>query len=380
MGNTIQTITYEGASAEVFCFDNGSEVREYHVMIHARNPLMTFAEQAAAVAGALRSLRADAAAGAKTVFKRYFLSDASNQSEQLAGFDNGEGACSVIQQAPLDGTKIALWAYLMTGVETARSDVFAEAVHGGFRHLWCGSRHVAEGNSEHQAGVLLDDYARALEQSRCRLADNCVRTWFFVNDIDLNYGGMVRARNEVFGRRGLTRDTHYIASTGIAGRQARAEVLVQMDAYAIDGVNTEQMEYLYAASHLNRTSDYGVSFERGTAVLYGDRRQIFISGTASIDNCGRIMHAGDVVKQAGRMMENVETLLAEGGATFEDVGAIIVYLRDPSDYLTVRALCAERFAGRPLVIVNAAVCRPGWLIEMECMAVNNRGDRRFPNF
>ena len=27
------------------------------------------------------------------------------------------------------------------------------------------------------------------------------------------------------------------------------------------------------------------------------------------------------------------------------------------------------FAGKPYVIVHAPVCRPGWLIEMECMAV-----------
>ena len=46
------------------------------------------------------------------------------------------------------------------------------------------------------------------------------------------------------------------------------------------------MRHLYAASHMNRTSDYGVSFERGTAIEYGDRIHALISGTASIDNRG----------------------------------------------------------------------------------------------
>lgn len=39
------------------------------------------------------------------------------------------------------------------------------------------------------------------------------------------------------------------------------------------------------------------------------------------------------------------------------------------DYEIVRELFEERFAGKPYVIVHAPVCRPGWLIEMECMAV-----------
>ena len=30
--------------------------------------------------------------------------------------------------------------------------------------------------------------------------------------------------------------------------------------------------------------------------MYGDRKQVFISGTASIDNRGRIVYPGDIVK------------------------------------------------------------------------------------
>ena len=49
------------------------------------------------------------------------------------------------------------------------------------------------------------------------IRDNLVRTWIYVADIDVNYDGVVRARNDVFRRYGLTADTHYIASTGIGG-------------------------------------------------------------------------------------------------------------------------------------------------------------------
>ena len=66
--------------------------------------------------------------------------------------------------------------------------------------------------------------------------------------------------------------------------------------------------YLYAPTHLNPTYEYGVSFERGTYVDYGDRRQVFISGTASINHRGEVVYPGDIRKQTERMWENVETL------------------------------------------------------------------------
>jgi Putative translation initiation inhibitor, yjgF family len=193
-------------------------------------------------------------------------------------------------------------------------------------------------------------------------------------------GGVVRARNQFFFTQGLTVNTHFIASTGIGGRQADPNVLSQMDNYAIAGIQQEQIHYLYASSHLNRTSDYGVSFERGTYIDYADRRQVYISGTASINNKGEIMYPKDIRKQTQRMWENVETLLAEANCSYEDVGYMIVYLRDLADYQVVRNLFEERFSGMPYVIVHAPVCRSGWLVEMECMAVRKTDNPQFPAF
>ena len=46
---------------------------------------------------------------------------------------------------------------------------------------------------------------------------NLIRTWIYVTNIDVNYQGVVEARNDIFDKEGLTADTHYIASTGIGG-------------------------------------------------------------------------------------------------------------------------------------------------------------------
>ena len=80
------------------------------------------------------------------------------------------------------------------------------------------------------------------------------------------------------------------------------------------------------------------------------------------------------------MWENVEALLREADMDFSDMGAFIVYLRDIADYQVVQALFRERFPHHPTVIVLAPVCRPGWLIEMECMGVRFTPHPEFRNY
>ena len=374
-------IEFENTYADVSCFDNGTEVKEYHVVIHVTKKRLTFPKQLDAIIGAYNQLIEGPLSGAHAVFKRYFLSDAANQADEVIVSDVTDCAKSIIQQPPLDGTKIALWVWLMTGVQTGMTESgLYEVSHGQFRHLWNGSAHNMAANSEYQTRLLFNEYNMQLLQEDCTLEANCIRTWLFVNDVDLNYGGVVRARNQFFFTQGLTIHTHFIASTGIGGRQQDPNVLTQMDNYAIAGIQKDQIHYLYAPTHLNRTSDYGVSFERGTSVDYADRKHVFISGTASINNKGEVMYPKDVENQTRRMWDNVEALLAEAECTYDDVPMLIVYLRDVADYDLVRSLFAERFPEKPLVIVHAPVCRTGWLVEMECMAVKAQSKTEWPAF
>ncbi len=96
--------------------------------------------------------------------------------------------------------------------------------------------------------------------------------------------------------------------------------------------------------------------------------QFFISGTASIDKHGAVVYEGDVVRQTGRLLENIGALLKDGDATMNDIQYFIIYLRDISDYQTVEHLMQQFYPQIPHIIVEAKVCRPGWLIEMECIA------------
>ena len=366
-------------TAEVAAYEPKEGVTEWHVILHVNNNQLPFGEQLGRLYEAEDRLPGMPEFwGAQYIMKRYFLSDSTNQQPLMRQQKNI--SVSLIQQQPLDGTKIAAWLYLQSGVEAKEQNGAVVVSHNGYQHLWKMGMVKNQGDSARQTEELLTEYEAMLSKFNATLAENCIRTWFFVRDVDTNYHGLVVARRENFIQQGLTEKTHYISSTGIGGSPADTKALVQLGTYAITGLEPEQQHYLYAPTHLNPTYEYGVTFERGTVVEYGDREHVFISGTASINNKGEVVHVGDIILQTQRMWDNVEALLKEGETGWEDVMQIVVYLRDTADYEVVRQLFAERFPHIPTVITLAPVCRPTWLVEMECIAVKEKVNERFRNF
>lgn len=368
-----------GVTAEVATYEPKEGVTEWHVVLHVADKQQPFKEQLRRIYEAEDRLpEMPEFWGSKYVMKRYFLSDSTNQQPLMRSEKNI--SISLIQQQPLDGSKIAAWLYLQSGVEVKEQEGAVVVSHNGYQHLWKMGMVNNQGDSAQQTEALLTEYETMLSKFNATLAENCIRTWFFVRDVDTQYHGLVKARRENFIQQGLTEKTHYISSTGIGGSPADTKALVQLGTYAITGLEPDQQHYLYAPTHLNPTYEYGVTFERGTVVEYGDRDHIFISGTASINNKGEVEHIGDIILQTKRMWENVEALLKEGNSDFDDVMQIIVYLRDTADYEVVKALFAERFPHIPTVITLAPVCRPTWLVEMECIAVKERQNEKFRKF
>jgi len=314
------------------------------------------------------------------VFQRFFVSDLTNQSETLKRTDlfGCNCAVSIVQQNPLNGSKIGLWTSILEG---KKQTVFSKKKdpgklvmkHNGYSHVYTTQMHCdAPGLcSYEQTNRIFLDFLQLLKGQNLKLEEHCLRTWLYVRDIDNNYAGMVKARNRVFEQCRLTSDTHFIASTGIEGRYADPSVTVLMDAYAAGGISPEQIHFLQAPENMNPTHEYGVAFERGTAVDYGDRRHIFISGTASIDNRGQIVHQGNIRGQIQRTFQNIQALLSEAGSGMDDLNSMIVYLRDPSDHAEVENYILPRYSHIPHMLVHAPVCRPGWLIEIECIAIKS---------
>lgn len=336
---------------------------EIHALFLIEKNDMNFEQQFALLDNALQNFTVQHSTIAKPVMARYFCSDIANQEAFILNHSSLQCPYSVLGQSPLDGSKLALW-------------VWFSGEKGNYRYLRTSNNTSTEAGGYLQTIDLLETYEENLEAMNMKIADNCVRTWFFVQDVDTNYPQVVKGRKENFIRQNLTKDTHFIASTGIEAKSG-GKALVKMDALAISPLQPEQIRYLYAPTHLNPTYEYGVTFERGSVVEFGDRKHVFISGTASINNKGEVLYSGNVENQTQRMWENVETLLKEGESSYNDVNYIIVYLRDIADTTRVDHLFEERFPHIPRVLVLAPVCRPTWLIEMECMATIPASNKRF---
>lgn len=329
------------------------------------------------------------------VFRRIFVSDVLNQcsavgESALAGTRlEGPVAISMVQQPPLPGAKVALLAYHVDGRrQITKRRLSANHIiveKNGLRHLWstglCAGVDDGRKSEALQTRHVFEDLIEMLATQVGTLRDNCVRTWIYLKDVDVFYQGMVDSRRELFTEHGMTKDTHYIASTGIEGACAHRFDVVAMDAYSILGLVPQQVSYLNDFDRLCATQAYNVTFERGTRIAYSDRAHLFISGTASIDRSGRILYPGDVLGQLDHALGNVEALLTSGSAGLADnMMYLVVYLRDAADFACVDRYLSTRLPDVPTMMVQGAVCRPGWLVEVEGVALAANDAPGLPSF
>jgi enamine deaminase RidA (YjgF/YER057c/UK114 family) len=251
------------ASVEVSRFSGAGGVMECHISVR-----MTGADSMdpaecleRAYQRAMDFLGIDSASA---VFRRIFCSDVSNQAEIIHDiFSRFEGDCaaSIIGQAPLPAAKFSLWAYhIVDPVTPLCKELDNQTLgvrRGPLTHYWsCGLVDGHEPGSHSQTRQVIESYDAWLQSCGMTMAGHVVRTWWFVQNIDADYQGLVDARREFFQTHGLTSDTHYIASTGIAGCNRDTGARVILDSHAIAGLRPEQVEYLCAPDHLCPTQPF----------------------------------------------------------------------------------------------------------------------------
>lgn len=317
-------------------------------------------------------------------FTCIYLSDATNEEEVFLCSQLYEivssGLVSIVQQRPLGSAVAMISFHLKNSASEFKKTFFSRKENGLWQNLftqgknysllWSANYSGVAQTSEEQTNQLFSAFCAALQSKNLSLRDNTVRTWIYVRDVDNNYSGMVTARKSLFSSIGLTENSRYIASTGIEGRCADPHTLIMMNAFSISNIKEQQIVRMEAPDHLSKTITYGVTFERGLRIRFGDRSHLYISGTASIDKGGKILHDGDVEAQAMRTLENIEALLAPHNAFLENFQYLIVYLRNPKHYQFVLDLINSRISpDLPIVFLEAPVCRPGWLIEIEGLAI-----------
>lgn len=168
--------------------------------------------------------------------------------------------------------------------------------------------------------------------------------------------------------------------TGVEVIPTREEVHKPVSKRAIRAPQVLNEAYCYA-----RPS----SFSRGMRLDIKGITILLISGTASVDENGCTVHEGDFRAQTWRTYQNITALLESEGASWKDVVRTTCYLRDiERDYAAFNEIRTEFFKQQGLdplpasTGIQAILCRPDLLIEMEAMAIfesNNGHSAGTPN-
>jgi len=133
-----------------------------------------------------------------------------------------------------------------------------------------------------------------------------------------------------------------------------------------------------APETLNEAYDYPKpsSFSRALRLDIKGVTILLISGTASVDENGKTVHVGDFRAQCWRTYRNITGLLEAEGATWKDVVRTTCYLRDiERDYEAFNEIRTQFFNEQELnplpasTGVQAILCRPDLLIEIEAIAI-----------
>jgi len=99
---------------------------------------------------------------------------------------------------------------------------------------------------------------------------------------------------------------------------------------------------------------------------------IFASGQGPIDADGKLVGDGDFETQVRKTFENIQTLLAESGASWADVVKLNVYVTDIGQLATYGRVKAEFISGEQpasTAVGVTALALPGMLVEVEAVAV-----------
>ena len=217
-----------------------------------------------------------------------------------------------------------------------------------------------------QIEAVFDLAEKILEQEDLTFKD-VIRTWIYVDEMKRDYDDLNRVRTAFFERVGVKR---LPASTGVQGDVYPCDRGGSMDLYALRTERPVEVEMMHAST-LNEAWSYGSAFARGMTVEREDRTVAYVSGTASIDTKGNVVHIGDIEGQVRRMLLNVEELLHGSAAQLSDIVQATTYLKHAEDCETFKRVLGEKDfpLDIPHTICKADICRPDWLVEIEVMAI-----------
>lgn len=117
------------------------------------------------------------------------------------------------------------------------------------------------------------------------------------------------------------------------------------------------------------------AYSHGIKVDVGDSEMIFVTGQIAMDKDGNAVASGDFVMQTEFVFENIKAILAEGGASLDDVVKAVIYVTDVSKFPKISSVRNTYFASaKPvstLVEISKTV-KEGCDVEIEVIAIKSK--------
>jgi reactive intermediate/imine deaminase len=104
----------------------------------------------------------------------------------------------------------------------------------------------------------------------------------------------------------------------------------------------------------------------------GAQSVVFLAGQVPLAPDGKLVGEGDFAAQCRQVFENLQAVLHEAGATFDNVVKVTVYLPDITNLQAYREVKSEFVTGRQpasTAIEVKGLAFPGLMVEVEAIAV-----------
>lgn len=294
------------------------------------------------------------------IYVRVFLSDICNQyaallESQLWQDYLSQVPCSVIGQAPLDGSKISLLVCTsdfvdnpsLCRVRLSEDDVEGKDVYG-------------------QAVVLFDKFVRHVRHAGNVAGNVGIRVWIYLADVADSIADVEQARDYVFERYGVNLDEWCVAVTCIEGVTHVEGAVIALDYIAF--CRPAVVPFCIAGIEKQCGKNF-LTCAEGFGLTFDNNLRVDLPAYAfSVDGDSDLSQL-DVRQFTGILLGDVGVKLKRYGVTMNDVRCFVVYLRDFSDYPDVDRLLSMAFPNTPHVIVRACGADTRQPVLMGCVAI-----------
>lgn len=262
----------------------------------------------------------------------------------------------------LHGPAAELWtsaAPVRTGEEQGIR--YAENGRVLFGHV-----HVPESELAHTDRALFHAYIHIESLLRRHGYPAWLRVWNYVSRINEGEGDQERYRQFVLGRHNALSlkpgfEKELPAATAIG--QDGEGMLVYFLAGRVPGIQIENPRQISAFHYPRQYGPRGPSFSRAMLVPWWDRRELLVSGTASVVG-HETLHIGHPMQQLEESLVNMQIVLDQAGTGWVPQSCRL-YVRKAEDAALAIARLESQFPRDRIVVLRGDICRADLSLEIE---------------